>query len=437
MSLWRTLVLALNLVGLRFGGAAIGLASQILLARLLTQGEVGVIFLGMSAAAFISLVTAGGYPQLAITCLPRYYALGHNSMVKTFHAAFLHDTLRISIVTFVIAAIVYFLAPISADLKTALLFGCLSAPASSFLRINSAAANSVRSYNMSFIPDLFFRPGLFLLYLAFTWAIGIRLNVVEVLWAFVVANTLVAIGQAWLMGSKGSNSGFNWTDRHNLAAQLRGRAAALVLVGLVATSFADIITLLAGVFLNPADVAVVGVAIRLAALAGFIAQATQQFILPDLTAAMARGTPAEVQGILRRINIVTLGAIAACVVGSIVLGNFALRIFGAEYVMGHWPLVLFMVSQTFRAASGMNQYLLSIAGFQIKTAGSCIVAILVLLSATVILTPHFGIMGLAFAVAIADAFWALLLAVQAQNLTGRRGDIFSTFSGKNLNFTKP
>ena len=35
MSLWRTILLAVNLVGVRFGGAAIGLASQILLARLL------------------------------------------------------------------------------------------------------------------------------------------------------------------------------------------------------------------------------------------------------------------------------------------------------------------------------------------------------------------------------------------------------------------
>ena len=45
MSLWRIILLAVNLVGVRFGGAAIGLGSQILLARLLSQHDVGVVFL--------------------------------------------------------------------------------------------------------------------------------------------------------------------------------------------------------------------------------------------------------------------------------------------------------------------------------------------------------------------------------------------------------
>jgi O-antigen/teichoic acid export membrane protein len=428
MSLWRTIVLALNLVGLRFGGAAIGLASQIVLARLLTQNEVGVVFLGMSAAAFISLLIAGGYPQLAITCLPRYYALGRASLVRTFNVAFLHDGLRISLFTFAIAAFVYFKAPLDESLKTALLFGCLSAPPSASLRINSAIANSIRSYGLSFYPDLFFRPGLFLIYLTVSWMLGIHLNVVEVLWVFVISNTFVAIGQAWLLGREGAHSGFKLPDRHNLASHLRGRAAALVIVGLVATAFADIVTLLAGFFLAPADVAIVGVAIRLAALAGFITQATQQFILPDLTAAMAKGTADQVRVLLLRINLVTLGAIVICVFGAVTLGSFALRIFGTNYEVGHLPLVLFMISQAFRAASGMNQHLLSIAGYQMKTAGSCIAAMLILFSATSVLAPNYGILGLACAVMMADAVWAVMLARQAKGLTGRRGDIFAVTS---------
>ena len=99
MSLWRTILMAVNLVGVRLGGAAIGLASQILLARLLSQHDVGVVFLGMSAAAFISLLITGGYPILAITCLPRYYALGRKNLVHAFRKKvsfnetdrFLHD----------------------------------------------------------------------------------------------------------------------------------------------------------------------------------------------------------------------------------------------------------------------------------------------------------------------------------------------------------
>ena len=428
MSLWRTILLAINLVGARFGGATIGLASQILLARLLTQNDVGIVFMGMSAAAFIAMIIAGGYPILAVTCLPRYYALGRANLVQAFHAAFLHDSLWISLATFALAAAVYFWLPFNDGIKTALLFGCLSAPAAAFIRMNSSAANSIRRYALSYVPDFLYRPGLFLAYLVFAWSSGIHLSVVHVLWVFVVMNTIVAIGQAWLMGWDGAISGFRWSGRNNLAAVLRGRAAALVIVGVVAAAFADVVTLIAGFFLNPAEVALVGVAIRLAALAGFITQSTQQFILPDLTAAMARGTSGQVHAILLRINLVALGAILACVVGAMLFGTWALRIFGSEYEAGLWPLVLFMVSQAFRAASGMNQHLLSLAGYQIKTAGSCLVAVAVLIGFTALLTPGMGVMGLALAVLIADVVWAALLAFQAQRLTGRRGDIIGVLT---------
>ncbi len=430
MSLWRTILLAVNLVGVRFGGAAIGLASQILLARLLSQHDVGVVFLGMSAAAFISLLITGGYPILAITCLPRYYALGRKNLVRAFHAAFLRDGLWISLTTFALAAAVYFWLPLDDSIKTALLFGCLSAPAAAAIRINSSVANSVRRYSLSYVPDFLYRPGLFLAFLLFAWGAGIQLSVVMVLWAFVIMNTIVAVAQAWLIGEDGARSGLKWSGRHNLAPVLRSRAAALVVVGAVAASFADIVTLIAGFFLSSADVALVGVTIRLAALAGFITQATQQFILPDLTAAMTRGTSQQVHALLLRINMITLAAILACVVGAMLLGPWALRIFGSGYEAGHWPLVLFMISQAFRAASGMNQHLLSLAGYQIKTAGSCLVAMAVLVGGTALFTPSHGVMGLAYAVLIADAVWAGLLALQTQRLTGRRGDIIGVLLEK-------
>jgi O-antigen/teichoic acid export membrane protein len=430
MSLWRTILLAVNLVGVRFGGAAIGLASQILLARLLTQHDVGVVFLGMSAAAFISLLITGGYPILAITCLPRYYALGRKNLVRAFHAAFLRDGLWISLTTFALAAAVYFWLPLDDAIKTALLFGCLSAPAAAAIRINSSVANSVRRYSLSYVPDFLYRPGLFLAFLLFAWGAGIQLSVVLVLWAFVIMTTIVAVAQAWLIGEDGARSGLKWLGRHNLAPVLRSRAAALVIVGIVAASFADVVTLIAGFFLNTADVALVGVTIRLAALAGFITQATQQFILPDLTAAMTRGTSQQVHALLLRINMITLTAILACVAGAALLGPWALRIFGSEYEAGHWPLVLFMISQAFRAASGLNQHLLSLAGYQIKTAGSCLVAMAVLVGGTALLAPSHGVMGLAYAVLIADAVWAGLLALQTQRLTGRRGDIIGVLLEK-------
>jgi O-antigen/teichoic acid export membrane protein len=198
-----------------------------------------------------------------------------------------------------------------------------------------------------------------------------------------------------------------------------------VLVGAIASAFTDIVTMIAGLFLPPDDVATVGVTIRLAGLAGFITQATQQFILPDLTDAMARGTSADVNRLLLRINMVALGAIVTCIGGAMLLGPFVLGIYGQAYVAGHWPLVLFLVGLAFRAASGMNQHLLSLSGHQINTAGACIVALLFLIGVTSLLAPVWGIMGLAIAVVLAEVVWATMLASQARELAGRRGDLWA------------
>jgi O-antigen/teichoic acid export membrane protein len=423
MSLWRTILLAINLVGARFGGAAISLASQVLLARLLTRDEVGIVFMGMSAAAFLSLVVTAGYPQLAITNLPRYYTLGRERLVKSFHAAFWADGLWMSLATFAVAAISYVWLPLSDGLKTAILFGCLSAPASALIRMNSAVANSKRLYTLSYVPDFLYRPGLLLAFLIVAWVWRITLSVNVVLVIFVLANTAVAVLQAWQLGRDGAFQGMGGHAIRKLTNLLRGRALPLVIVGSVAVAFSDIVTVIGGLFLPERDVAIVGVTIRLAALAGFITQATQQFILPDLTDAMAKGTRADVNRLLLRINMVALTAILACIGGASVFGGLVLKIYGPAYADGYWPLLIFMVSQAFRAGSGMNQHLLSLAGYQLKTAGACALAMMTLVSCTMLLTPVWGVTGLAAAVVISDALWAALLSLQSQRLTGRRGDI--------------
>lgn len=425
MPLWRMILTAINVVGVRFGGAAIGLLSQILLARLLPQHDVGVIFMGMSAAAILSLVITVGYPHLAMTCLPRYYALGRKNLVAAFHAAFWRDSLALTAFVVAAAAAVVLLTPLDASLKTALIFGLLSSPASALIRMNSATANSLRRYTLSYVPDFLYRPGLLLVFLLLAWWTGLQLSTASVLWAFVIANSLVALAQAWLIGKNGALPRPFKTAKRNLAPLLRGRAASLVIVALVANSFADLVNMIGGFYMPADDVAVLGVSIRLAALAGFITQATQNFILPDLATALTRGRREEIHTLLLRINIVALVAILACIAGAAVAGSQVLAIFGEQYKVGHWPLVLFMISQGFRAASGMNQHLLSMDGHQTKTASSCIFAVSALLAAASLLTPRYGVMGMALAVILADAIWAALLAFQAGRYAGRRGDILA------------
>lgn len=100
MTLSKMLQLLLGTVGLRFGAAAIGLLTQLALTRVLVPDDVGVVFLTMSLAALASLLVTGGYPNLALTQLPRIQALGISRTANALHGARLKEFVLWNLVLF-------------------------------------------------------------------------------------------------------------------------------------------------------------------------------------------------------------------------------------------------------------------------------------------------------------------------------------------------
>jgi O-antigen/teichoic acid export membrane protein len=424
MKLSRMLGVMMGLVSLRIGGAALNLLSQLVFARVFAPEDVGLIMLCMSTAALISLFASLGYPWLALTQLPRFQSLGLTKIWHRFHGAFLHDGAVAIILIYVLVFAATLALPLGAGTKTALLFGCLSAPAAMLLRYDSSVANSIRRFTLSNAPDFLFRPLLLLSYILLVYWLGWNISVLHAMTAFVVVLYVVGFGQALLLGKQGLLPQNIGQARSSFTKALRARAMPLAVVAAVATSFADIVTLIGGLLLPPADVALLAITIRLAAIAGFVIQVTQQFMLPDLATAITQRQTQLVQRLLLRMNGLTLVTIIGALLGSIILGRLALSLFGPHYVAGQGLLIAFMIGQSIRALSGMNQQLLSIAGQQSRTAISCIVALCVLLSISVFMVDQFGLIGLGYGVIAAELAWATLLAVQAQTLTGQRGDIF-------------
>ena len=137
---------------------------------------------------------------------------------------------------------------------------------------------------------------------------------------------------------------------------------------------------------------------------------TQSVILPDLAATLTRGDKGNLRRLLLRSNVVVMTVLILAILAAAALGPLALGVFGADYVGGRWLLVLFMVSQFFRGLGGINQHLLSFAGKQVRTAWSCLGAVLVLGASALLLVPYLGIAGMGWAAIAADLTWAILLA---------------------------
>lgn len=418
-----------SVVGARAAAAAFGLLSQLFLARVFSPAEVGIFLLTTSIMAFGSLLVTGGYPALGFTYLARYHSLSRPSLVVAFHAAALRTTFILSVIMVIAVVIAYFI-PAFAAMRPAILFGALAAPGQALIRLNNAAANSLRRFDLSFVPDFILRSGFLFLAIVAIITLAYQPQMVWVLWAIVISTYTAAVIQAVLLGRAGVVAkAFSFKGR-SLAPFYRSRAAALLLGAFVTVAFAEIVTLVAGLVMPTADVAIVGIAVRLASIAGFIVQSMQVFVIPDLTDTMVKGTPEAVDRLMLRTNLVNFGLMMAAVLGALILGDWALSLFGSHYVAGKWAFILFLVSQAIRSAGAMNNYLLSLSGYQPRTAIVCTISLAVLLGAAVCLTPYLGPTGMGWAALMSECVWALGLAISAQSLIGRRVDLLAGIAAR-------
>jgi O-antigen/teichoic acid export membrane protein len=413
-----------GLVGARLIGAGIGFASQLVLARMLSVEDVGIVILGMSAAAFVALVANGGYALLATTELPKLTTHGRTALANAFNQAAVVDGIIAFLAVIAVVAVADLSLGLTSGQRIALIFGCLCAPASMFIRYNASMAMAARFFKTAYMPDFLFRPAAFLVGLLAGAIAGWVHDAFTALTVFIAVTYLTAFGQSWAL--KGQGLGFRHVakPRASFVKKLRAKAFSLTLVSGMMLAFADIVILVSGWVLPEKDVAIVGIAMRLAALAGFVLQAGQMLIVTDLTQALVKRDYAASDALLRRINFTTVAIAVAALFATLVLGDFALGLFGEVYRQGLWLLVLFMFGQSLRALGGMNQQILSINGFQLRTAGSCVLTLVLLVALSAVFCQAMGFIGIGFAVVCAELVWLLALAAQAQGLCGRRGDLF-------------
>jgi O-antigen/teichoic acid export membrane protein len=412
-----------SFVGSRLVAAALGFVSQVLLARLLPINDVGIVLLAMSASAFIALAANGGYALLAMTQLPKLTAHGGATVADAFNRVAVRDSLFTYIGLCAAGLVAAYGAGLTDGQKTALLFGFVCAPASIVIRYNASVAMAAKYFKTSYMPDFLFRPAAFLLGILVISFMGLLHSPFAALIIFMGVTYATAAGQ--VLALRGKAVGFrHFAPTHRrLAKRLRARALAMTLVSATMLAFADIVILLSGFILPERDVAIVGISMRLAAIAGFVLQAGQTLVMTDFTQALVRREESVVDALLARINYSTVAIVLVALLAAVLFGDFALSLFGEDYRAGKWLLILFLVGQCIRALGGMNQHILSINGFQLRTAGSCVVSLMGLVVTAFVLSNQFGPIGVGYAVVCAELIWLFALAWQVAQLCGRRGDL--------------
>ena len=202
----------------------------------------------------------------------------------------------------------------------------------------------------------------------------------------------------------------------------RREAKPLILVALFTFFFADVDILLVTPLLPSADTAIVGLCLKLALLVGFAVQVAHQVVVPDLADAHAR----KEHGVIRDVVLKALAFPLAVTIAALVVvglwGETLLSLFGPEFAGAKIPLLILLGCQLARALFGPNVPLLTVIGAQRQNAALAVAALIVLAISNVALAPAYGVLGAAFAVAIATLFWLLATAVVLARLSGLRTD---------------
>ena len=437
MGFGRIAGLLLSAVGVRLAGAVIGFVLQIVLARWLSPDEMGGWFLMVSLASFAGLLIGAGYPTLGLTVLARYHARDQQDMARRFMDKAAYDIAKYSLVLALPAVAFLLMAPVDTVTRLAVVSGLAIAPATAIIRLNGSSANAIRRYLLTIVPD-FMGKTLLLLLVVLAWigvTGGLTLSVVAA--TFLVLSYMTAWVSGWLIGKDGATGWGRDTASVRLGKTWSARAFPMVIVALSMIAMADYLTLVATMLLPKAEVAQVGLAIRLAALVGFFTQASQQFVLRDLTGALHQRDPQQARGLLLRTNLACVGVILSALIGFAVLGKWVLGIFGPDYVPAYSVLLLLMVAQGLRALGGLNVHLLSLGGGQRMLGRASLACFVIILALASLLAPGFGIEAIGWAAIAGELVWVAAVAGLTREQIGWRGDLLAMFSRSNEIGRKP
>lgn len=406
-------------IAARAGGVIVGLATQVVLARLLPLADLGVFFIAMSTAMVLAILCTAGYPMI----LPRFVAAagkgGRHALARILACA-RHDMWRAAGLACLPPLIVVALWPGFDDtMRACLAIGIATAPVLAVMRLNGALANALKRFALGFVPDLLVRPAVLLLAVLAVWLVTPDVRVETVLLVHVAIAVALAAwqGRQVARANPARDEGPVTTDRPERRVA-RAQAFSMLVAMLFTAVIADLDLLFASAMLDTAQTGILGVCLKMAMIAAFAVHAVHQVTVRDAADALHDGDHVALRAVLRRANGLSLALSIAALAGTVLLGRWVLGVFGPEFIEGYVCLVIMMAAQVSRALAGPAMQIMAMTGNEKDCArifAACLVLLAVLNAA---LVPLFGLTGAALAFFAAMTAWPVWLALRLKRTSG-------------------
>jgi O-antigen/teichoic acid export membrane protein len=401
------------LLAARLIGATAGFVVQLILARHLTPAQLGIYFAATSLLVIAGVTSAHGYPSIMMRFVSRYRDPASAPLLRGFIRNAQTETTLLALLISALVAAAAAWPGFGSDARWAIIIAATAVPAAACFRLYGSLATATRSFALAYLPDVCLKPVLILAVLTALLLVG-DLSLGRVMITVAGATIALALAQAILLTRRlpvtvrlwPRFSGQERSRTTSVARKWRREAHVVLLVAVFAQFFPELSILTATPVLSATDMGVFGICLKLAFLVGFFVSMTQNIMMPDLADALI--SQKDQRGALR---FAASCSAATALTGAFTLfcvlwGQYLLRLFGPEFVAGHWALVMIAAAQMTIAAAGPASAVLTLVGEQRINLLLAATGMAVLALSTSVLGSLYGLNGAAAAVLLTTLCWA-------------------------------
>lgn len=399
---------------IKLGYTLLGLLTAVFLARILGPENYGVYSFVYALIMVLAIPAQLGLPQLLVRETSKAAAKQQWGLMR---GLWRWGTMATCIFSSVIILLVYLAITVFEDkfdtaVRNTLLAALLLIPLVALGDLRDAAMRGLHKVVLGQIPGSILRPILFLAFLAISLIVTPN-GFVQPHHAMSMQSLAAAISfifGGWMLWKMRPEA---LIQKPHPEYQWREWLKASIPLGLIAgfqlvNYHTGIIVL--GMFRPSEEAGIYKVIVTCASLVAFGLQAINLVLAPHFASLYAKR---ELQQLQRLVTISARAILALAlpvVLIFVTYGDAFLSIvFGTEYAVGYYPLLILVIGQLVNASMGSVGLLLNMTGHERDTMRGVIMAAIVNLALSILLIPYFGIFGASAATACTVAFWHLML----------------------------
>ncbi|MEN6543150.1 oligosaccharide flippase family protein [Parvibaculum sp.] len=412
-------------MAIRVAGAAIALLSQVLLARWMGAFEYGIYAYVWVWVIILGILTPMGFGTSTLRFVPDYRVNGKWRRLAGILDASWRVVFRLGIAVMVVGLVAIFALRDALEpyYVLPLMLAMLCVPGFALGDTLEGTARAFGWVGLAYLPTYIIRPLGIVVAGGIVYLFAGNLTGVEAVAGALGATLLTLAGQRLLLSRRIARTIPKAEPFHHTKYWVGASLPMVLSEGLYLLLLNTDIVLL-GYFVSPEEVGVYFAATRIVNLIVFIYFAVAARAVPKFSELHASGDRRALQilvhNIIQWIFWPTLAAAALILLG----GRFALGLFGQDFAAGFPLLAVLMLGFIARASTGPIEYLLNMTGHQNITSIVYGGAAALNIALNLVLVPHFGLMGAAFATATALASASLCLFLIVRRRLGINAFVF-------------